>query len=82
MTVMRELLGDVAWARWYAAAAPEEATVVPRQLACLVHMLLCHLKIELESSDAKAAIVKRAAEGYETMRATAKRLRPTPAGSA
>ena len=73
IVVARELVGQELWQKWYADTAPQGATVVPRQLALLVHH--CLGNIQQVFIAAKEAIGPLAAKGNDAVRESAKRLR-------
>jgi len=73
-TVAKELVGQELWQKWYADSEPQGATVVPRQLALLVHHCFGNIQQELFSA-AKEAIGPLAAKGSDAVRDSAKRLR-------
>lgn len=67
------MLGEF-WGRWY-SADPAGSAVVPRQVATLVFHGLNSIRLEYENEEMEQAVDKRANEGYEAIKASAKRLR-------
>ena len=73
IVVAKELVGQDLWLKWYSDADPLGPTVVPRQLALLVHHCLGNIKQEFVA--AKAAIGPLAQQGSNAVRESTKRLR-------
>jgi len=70
----KTLLGDV-WNRWYLDAPPVPRDVVPRQVATLMLSCLNRVKIDYDAAVVDKPVEQMALEGYEAVRASAKRLR-------
>ena len=74
--IATNLLGPI-WQKWY-TAAPDGSEVVPRQLALLLFHGLNGIKFEYESQEQEQLAASMAVDAYGAVRASAKRLRPTP----
>ena len=70
----RKLLGGT-WEKWYGQAGPLDSAVVPRQVALLAHYSLNANKDKFEDKEAQKEVDKRAEQGMESIRGSAKRIR-------